>query len=226
MELIAGFLATFFIFGSFWFWILGVVAFGALVALADNEQNFWAGTVTTVFIVGTMYFNHLAVDWSTLLWVILGYLVIGVAMSFVKWILYLKRRAYKYVDLKLEFYAKNKNEYKDPSLVQITKTTNMREVLNEERYAHFMKFLGREGFILNSERRIIPQWQDKKGKLVSWALWWPAVIFWAFLNDFIKGTFEAVVRELRSKYEAIAAKVFGNVGVNSDDGEEDSYSKY
>lgn len=224
MEVAAtGFFATLFLFSGIWFWVIALAAFGVLVALADKEMNFWAAALTGSVLAGSLYFNQVTIDWSTVLYITVAYLFLGVIMSFIKWILYLKRRASKYVELKLSWYKKVKGA--NPDMPTITKTTDMRAVLEEDAFANFQAYLQQEYFINSKERRIIPAWQDKKGKLVSWALWWPAVIFWALLNDFILHAFEIIVTALREKYDAIAMKVFGNVGVG-EDGDEDAYNKY
>lgn len=221
MEAIGGFIGAFFLFGGFWFWVLAAVTFGVLVALADHEENFWAAALVGVFFLGLFHFNTWVINWSLVPWVVLIYLVLGVVMSFIKWIMYLKARASRYARLKLEWYDYRKTDYNLPS---IDKSTNMKEVLDSEQYLDFIKYLKHEDFITHREQRIIPQWKDKQKKLVSWALWWPAVIFWSVLNDFIINAFNNAVRAMRAWYEGIAKKVFAGVGVSDTD--ENEYYKH
>ena len=216
-DAVLGFFGAFFILGSFWFWVVFAAMFAGLVALADHEENFWAGAVVGLFILAVFQFNDLSVNWSLVPWILLGYLVLGVVMSFIKWISYLKLRADKYVSLKLNFYQRYKKQYDLPTIVD---NTNMRHELEADTYDKFVRYLKDDRFLSHKDKSIIPQWKDKVGKLVSWTLWWPAVIFWTFLNDPLRRLAVSIVTSLRGYYENIASRVFGNVGVTNEDNED------
>lgn len=213
-EAIGGFIGAFFLFGGFWFWILAFTVFGGLVALSDHEENFWAGVLSVGFLLGIFHFNSLVINWSLIPWIVLIYLGLGVVMSFIKWITFLKIRASTYADYKIRWYEKygRVNE-----LPPIEKETNMKAVLDTEQYDKFARYLKEKDFLSMRNRKIIPQWQDKYKQLVSWTLWWPAVIFWSVLNDHIMGLVRTIVKSMRGWYDGIAKKVFSNVGVTSDD---------
>lgn len=222
IEAILGFLGAFFVLGGFWFYILFLVYFGSIIALADHEQNAWAGIITAAFFFAILQFNPtITIDWSFVPWLIMIYAICGVVMSYIKWISYLKFRAQKYVDLKQDFrdYYNDANP-DDKILMTIDKNTSMKEVLNAQQFDNFGKWLKDEEFLSSKEKRIIPQWKDKQSQLVSWALWWPAVIFWMVANDYIVGFFQGAVRATRKYYEAVAAKIFSNSGVSVDENDE------
>ncbi len=223
MEGILAFFGAFFIFGGFWFYIACLAVFGGLVALADHEENWWAGILVAAFFTGLMYFNSMTIDWSLLPWFLFGYLILGIVMASIKWITYLKVRSMKYADLKedwVEWYNQTLREDQGQTKVTgISKTTNMKQSLSEEEYSSFVSYIKREDFINRKEEYIIPRWRDKTGKIVSWGMWWPAVIFWSFFNDYIRGAFVMVTRGMRSWYEGLARKIFANVGVSAEDNE-------
>ncbi len=225
-EAITGFFGAFFILGGFWFWVLFIAYFSSIIALADHEQNTWAAIITTVFLLGVFQFNPLlVVNWHYVPWLLLGYGLAGIMMSYIKWITYLKVRAQKYVDLKddfREYYNDNAGDA-DTKIPLVGKDTSMKEVLNDVQFKQFGRYLKDEGFLNHREKRIIPQWKDKSSKLISWALWWPAVIFWTFANDYVVGFFRWAVRATRKYYEALAARIFAIVGVSQQENDEIRY---
>jgi len=223
-EAITGFFGAFFILGGFWFYVLFLAYFGGLVALADYEQNTWAAIVTAVLVFGVFQFNPLlVVNWHLVPWFLLGYAVCGIMMSYVKWIAYLKRRAQRYADLKEAFREAWNGGGGEPKIHRIEKSTSMKEHLTVDQFKEFGRYLNRENFLTSKEKRIIPQWSDRYSKLVSWSLWWPAVIFWMVANDYVIGSFHWAVRKTRRYYEALAAKIFAIVGVSAEENDEIRY---
>ena len=221
MEAFIGFFGTFFVFGNFWFWISCIAFFSGLISLSDYDQNFWASIITLGFFIGIYHFNNLIINWSLVPWAILGYLILGVMMSFIKWITYLKLRASEYANLKEEwiiFIADSYIEkYGNAAYDDINKNTNLKSVLTLDEYDAFKARLKRSGFINLYETRIIPLWKDKYKKLISWALWWPAVMVWSLLNDHIRNAFSWIIKALRKWYETLAIKIFAKVGVDIKD---------
>ncbi len=223
MDAIFAFFGAFFVLGGFWFWITFLSVFGGLVALADHEQNFWAAVVVGLFLLGVTHYNPtFIVNWSLVPWYLLGYGIFGVCMSYVKWIMYLKKRAGRYADLKEDWRDAYRNNTGKAAPV-IKKGDSMKDVLDEEQYATFVKFIKNENFLTYKEPRIIPQWAERKSKLISWALWWPAVIFWSVFNDYIVGFFHWAIRATRKYYERLAQKIFAIVGVSSEENDEIRY---
>ncbi len=223
-EAITGFFGAFFILGGFWFWVLFLAYFGGIVALADKELNAWAAIITAVFVFGVFQFNPLlVVNWSYVPWILLGYGLAGIMMSYIKWITYLKVRAQKYVDLKDDFREYYNGGNHMDKVPMVGKDTSMRDVLTEEQFKAFGDYLRNQRFLSHYEKRIIPQWKDKSSKLISWALWWPAVIFWTFANDYVVGFFRWAVRATRKYYEALAARIFAIVGVSQEENDEIRY---
>lgn len=223
IDAIAAFFGVFFIFGGFWFWIAFLSVFGGLVALADHEQNFWAAVLVGIFFLGIFHYNPLiGFNWNNVPWLLLGYGVFGVCMSYVKWIMYLKKRAHWYSDLKEDWREYWRNKAGESAPV-IKKNDSMKEILSETQYQSFVRFIKDEKFISHKEPRIIPPWHERKSKLVSWALWWPAVIFWSLFNDYIVGFFKWAVRRSRQIYENLARKIFAIVGVTSEENDEIRY---
>jgi hypothetical protein len=210
------FFATLFVFGSFWFWIVALSFFGGLIAFAENEKNFLAGILTTAFVVGIVYFNNITINWNLTLYGVLIYFAIGLIMTYIKWITMLKKRAFEYSRLK-EKWAEN---HSDELQVKITDSTNMKEVLSDEQYKSFVGYLKSYNFINYDDRRVIPRVRDKKDTIISWAMWWPAVMFWSLLNDYIRGAYEHAVLAMRNWYDNIAKKIFSNVGFASGDNED------
>lgn len=100
--------------GTLWFWILIVVATIGIVALIENERNFWADTVFVVTFI-MLYKLGCGEALSTIgNWVIhnplntflifLGYLVAGTLYSLVKWAIFM-------VDTKKELISEHQTYY-------------------------------------------------------------------------------------------------------------------
>jgi len=210
LEAVSGFFGAFFILGGFWFWVVSLGVFVAIVALADNEENIWAGIVVGVFIWAIMGFNNLSINWAMVPWFILGYLVLGALMSLIKWISYVKLRADRYADLKVDWAQDN-------NIPNILRNSNMKNELSDDQYKDFRHSLERKGFISSRERTIVPQPKKMQSTIVSWVLWWPAVMFWTLLNDPLRRIGYAIVRSMKTWYEGIARKAFANVGVDVND---------
>ena len=86
-------IGAFFVFGSFWFFVVGAAIFSWLIFLTEKESNFLASLVLigTVWIVTSVNGFSIVNDPVTALKWASGYLVVGVAWSFVKWFVFLVR---------------------------------------------------------------------------------------------------------------------------------------
>lgn len=192
------FLATMFVFGSFWFWIL-VVA-GALLVVyfidgvddrnGESDPFYVSGATITLLVVllilqflsdvrpFTYVYHH---PLSALLFV-LGYLIAGVLWSFVKWYSYLRNWSDKYKREKAEYFARPKNDSPD----------------------------GRD-YWNRLHRGTLPTAKENKSRIIAWMSYWPWSLIWTFINDPIKRAFRALYRELQQTYQRIADKVLADV---------------
>lgn len=94
-------IATLFLFGTLWFWVLSFVFIGFIVyTLEDEDPSAWPYILTVGFICLTYWmgnrdaykeiFSYLINNPSVLVLCFAGYLISGAVWSLVRWFLYLK----------------------------------------------------------------------------------------------------------------------------------------
>lgn len=94
-------IATLFLFGTLWFWVLSLVFIGFVIyTLEDEDVSAWPYVLTVAFIGLTYWmgnkdlykeiFSYLVNNPLVLVFCFVGYLLAGAIWSLVRWFLYLK----------------------------------------------------------------------------------------------------------------------------------------
>lgn len=207
-------------FGTFWFWIVSFGMFCLILALAENEQNWWAGISVLSFLLLMQWagtWDFLGHPLQTLIW-FLVYFVIGAFWSVAKWIslLYSKKDQLKNLLKTFIVYAaglENCNSDDREALLDVKKVGD----LSRGQFVSFVVFAGQRGYRANpydvtssatSPSCLLPDRSYYKDRFVGWLLWWPTSMFWTLLNDPLIRLARWVVTRLGTFYDRLAAAVF------------------
>jgi len=216
-----GFLALFIITG-YMIWIVPVVFFFIVLALAENEMNVFAAVSVAIFI--TLFYNSGLIIWPDP-WTIAEYFglyfVAGSVWSIAKWWFFISERAKEFGNLKLEFIKKVNDEINEGinelgEVLEVSIKTTIPEQLED----FFKKFITNSlgaSYRHRSESTIkelvIPLASDYKGKITTWILWWPTSLFWTILNDPLVKLANFIYDRFQGIYTRIANAAFANKGL-------------
>ena len=200
---------AFFVFGSFWFFIVATAIFGWLVFLTEKESNFLASVVLlgTIWIVTSVNGFSIINDPVTALKWASAYLLAGVVWSFVKWFTFLfgKRdelRAHKESYIKRFAPALQADGTLAPDDVD-----DFIKYLNDQRYSATKSAMSNRA---SSPEDLIPGVADNVKDLTRWVAWWPFSVTWTLLNDALRKLVRSIVRICEGMYQRMSKAMFSN----------------
>jgi hypothetical protein len=199
-----------FAFGTLWYFILTAVWLIALLWCVEKENSIGSGIWVLVYLCFLQFLAKVSfVDQvfhrpgTSLLW-ILGYFVIGFVWSFVKWWIYVHKKAEKLAEMRTDFIKQRKRDRLTlgyDSVTDITANTKMPES-EKEAWKSFLAF-----------KDVIPKVADKKGKISIWIMYWPVSMLWSLVNDFVKKALRIVIMKCQVIYDSIAKSAFKGMDV-------------
>lgn len=190
------------VFGSLFFWLaVGAVSI-ALFITVENERWGWALTFLTVFLVACVLFGNLGLwvvanPWAAV-YVVLGYIVGGVAWTIPKWILFMRRLKNR-VQKELDRYRKGNNEYPVPEG-------------QRKRNSWFSEFRC-YGIDIDQDTGKLtpPTFYDNRDTILTWATVWPFSILWTVFRDIVLDGIELLVDSMKAMYERISNWFFKDI---------------
>lgn len=209
IDAVLGFFAglgVLFVLGSFSFWVVLAVMFGALVWITEEHRDFLAAIVLGVFILVVASVNDWSIALNPLSWAkyLALYLALGAAYSFLKWLSFLFKRRDELKQLKADFAEKTQTELENGKVPD----------KHFGEFANYIQDLNhRHGGLLKKPKKptdLIPTVKDNVGSLTRWIVWWPFSAFWTFLNDPLTRLARLFVQTFRGIYDKIARGVFAN----------------
>ncbi|MBI5733173.1 hypothetical protein HY967_04490 [Candidatus Jorgensenbacteria bacterium] len=188
---------TLFVFGTFWFWTLAVIATIIIIACIDHNENFTGATASLViallllqFLGDVKVFSYvLEQPFMGLIYFVM-YLGAGTAWSIIKWWRFVGKRKSEYDRAKAEFLTRHKVE--GNAIPNVLKS-EWRDRCRHESYAE------------------APQARQHKGKIVGWMCYWPWSLFWTLLDDPIKKILQTIYQWLQGIYQAISIRAYRDV---------------
>lgn len=199
---------TWFLVGSWSFWILTIVAIIFLLISLDTSDNFYSSGV-----VALSYCSLLALfgDFNAFMWVynnpllctayVSGYVVLGILWSFARWVIFVKDQASedkeKYIDLKKIFVEEHNLGIVDYEHESIPNSL-------QKQWKQKIKSYRPEGFEP-------PRAKDHKSRIMSWIGFWPASLFWTIADDFIKKSLKALYTLLHNKYQKLSNWMYEDI---------------
>ena len=190
--------------GSIWWYLVTGIAVILLIIAIEKESFIACSLSTVIYMTFLQWLFHVnIIGWSIdhpfkLLLYILGYFIIGILWSFVKWWLRVSERVDNHIknkaDIKINYLKRRlSNEV-------ITTNTPVPDNLKEDWKQH------------QSCCNYIPEKaSDHKNLIATWITYWPFSLLWSLLHDFIKQVMKRVVTMLQGIYDGITRRIERNI---------------
>lgn len=178
--------------------------------LTEVESFGWATVVLLATVAGAQFFHVVPLlEWVSAhvldsLWLVLGYLALGVGWSFVKWFSFLLGFRDQYRELKAAFLDRQKE------LVSITGRKNeLADQSEEERMKAFHRSIAFETY---RGQRLTdkPKASKNKSRIVAWMAYWPLSLVGTLLNDPVRRLFNWLFSGFKALYQQMADAIFRN----------------
>ncbi len=191
-------------FGSMGFYTISIAMFILVLALSENDREYWAGASLVGFVVMMNWIGSIDILTDPLLllqWSVI-YIVVGVLWSFVSWLFYLydtKERlvGYRYNFLKKHNIASLNEDTKVPSNLKDEWINHLKEKHYLDRYA-------------SEPIKLAPSFMDNKLMIGRWIIWWPTSFVWTMLSNPVMRFGHWIARRLKNVYQRISDKVFAD----------------
>lgn len=204
-------LATFFALGSVWYFLLTAGWVVLLFYWVEKEFIFLSGFNIVLYILFLQFIIHKNVlgglfehPTSTLLFVVI-YFAFGFVWSFVKWWLFVNKKALAYKVGRMNWLQNQKkgrtrHQYDSKELIdEITLETTVPESLKED-WRHFS----------SCSLCLRPKAVDNKKLISHWVLYWPISALWSLLDDFVGKVMRMIIVKIRFVYDGITKNAFKN----------------
>jgi hypothetical protein len=180
--------------------------FFVLATILTEVEHFGFATLTLIATLVGVQLLHLADvlqfvmhhTVETLLYTV-GYLVVGVAWSFIKWFSFLMRFRDKYRECRDTFLKDNNLKPGEP-LADNMSLALTQYLSRQDYYGEF------RGNLLTAK----PRAAKNKSRIVSWMYLWPFSVIGTLLNDPVKRLFKFLFNSLKELYQKMADRVFAN----------------
>jgi hypothetical protein len=238
MEGFLMFFAPLFLLGSVWSIVFIGFVFAMLITVTENEYNFLAVAILTIFGTAFFWFNKdiSLPPLSTLIMYALYYVGIGAMWSIGKWYFFTKKCAVEFGKTKVRFfeYLNNAKESVVCPDHEMSVKFDIRHLLpivadpktkieNENVQYLFRQWVQNETtYSVYSNIRSVSEWSDyidqfvpkaseNKDKLVRWIAWWPFSATWTLINDPIRKIANQVFAQLHGVYTKISKRAFAGM---------------
>ncbi len=192
-------------FGSMGFYTISIAMFILVLALSENDYEYWAGgsLVGFFFLMDLVGSVNLFADPILLLeWVII-YVVAGVFWSFISWWFYLSATRERLVEYRYKFLM-------DQGISNTTEDTKVPENLKVQFIEYLMarNYLNRYATIENV--KFAPSFMDNKKMIGRWIIWWPTSFVWTMLSNPVMRFGHWLAKRLKNVYQRISDRVFAD----------------
>lgn len=184
--------------GSLWFFAVSGLWFIILIALVENEKTVTSAITTILYFLFLQFFVQVNVVKFVFehplksLIIVSSYFALGFIWSFVKWAIFVNKKAIEYKKKRMDFLEKN-------DIKLVTVDTPIPTILRE-------KWQRQIGFGYEK-----PKLEQSIKTVSNWVIYWPTSLIWSLLNDFIKKTVNIVIFRIRSLYNLITANAFKSI---------------
>jgi hypothetical protein len=189
-----------FVFGSFWFWALVAAEIVLLFTFVEFENGVGATISLVVFAGCLQWLGNVDIIRYVLEHPIyaagglLAYFSLGAVWACIKWWIYCHNLLEEYNDAKHE-WLRDKGAT-DTSVVP----EDWRREWSDYVYRNFPKL-----------RKLPPIVREHKARIMRWMALWVISMVWSLINDFLKGIWKAIYRNIAMSLQAIADKVFAHM---------------
>jgi len=203
-------LAIFFAFGGVWYFLFSGLWLILLFYWVEHEHIVLSGLNVALYVLFLNYIVKKSVIDSFIehpgrsFFIVLGYLIAGFIWSFVKWWLFVNKKAIEYKEKRYEWLQEQKayRERRGVSLEGIGEVTL--ETMVPDNWKN--DWLSKIGFGYGRPKAV-----KHKRTISHWILYWPVSALWSLLDDFIGKVIRIIVVKFRYIYEMITKNAFKNI---------------
>jgi hypothetical protein len=190
--------------GSIWWYFVTGIAVILLIIAIEKESFLACSLSIIVYMTFLQWVSNInIIGWSIdhpfkLLLYILGYFIIGILWSFVKWWFRVSERVENHLKDKAEIkvnYLK-KRLFEDAVTIDTPIPENLKE--DWKRYQTCCNYI--------PERA-----SEHKNLIATWITYWPFSLLWSLLHDFIKQVMKKIVTMLQGIYDGITRRIERNL---------------
>ena len=194
----------------------GVIMWGtiilvlSMIVLLENEREGWVttflslGVALWLFNYNTIIWDYITTNPLMIVGFIIGYIVIGVGWSFVKWGSYIKTKLRPFVECKNNFITQH-GEFNDNE-PNPGETNELWERFKEH-YRNTGEGLGDGKSFKSIINRLRPSAAYQRGAIISWVSYWPLSIIGTLLNDPLRRFFGWVYDGISGYYDKLTDKL-------------------
>lgn len=205
-------LALFFAFGGAWYFLFSGLWLILLFYWVEHDHMILSGLNIVLYILFLNFIVKKSVIDSFLenpgrsFLIVLGYIILGFVWSFIKWWLFVNRKAIQYKEKRCAWLIDRKKSYlgrmSGKSIVDIKEIT-LETKVPEDLMEDWKSSTYSVGFI--------PKAVEHKMTISHWVLYWPVSALWSLLDDFIGKVIRVIVVKFRYIYEMITKNAFKNI---------------
>lgn len=190
----------------FWILLIVLVLDGLVLSFLTEVENFGWATVTLIATCVALHFLHVidVFPWVAshaleTVYLVLGYLAVGVVWSFAKWFSFLLAFRDYYRDVRAGYYERKKwpADYKMTEQEEL----DFRSYTND--YSYTREYRGNR----MSEK---PQAAKNKSRITAWMAFWPFSFVGTMINDPLRRVFKFLFDSFRALYQKVSDRVFAN----------------
>jgi hypothetical protein len=220
------FLASLFLLGSLWFWIMLVVVSIIIISFDYFDRSGRAFTTMFLFLLAVTYFNEPVRDYVlhhplSILLGILAYIAIGAVWMFIRWPLFLLdvREAKKEQEIKNEEdWAKElardeADRVRRATALPVPGRALRYDVDDEQARAGLSPRAKQRITSLTVRGRTIPfpvKMRDHKARVIGWMTYWPWSALWTGLDLVFHRVFQHIYTLFAGRLQAMADRMTGD----------------
>jgi hypothetical protein len=187
--------------------IVGIVAAIVTMISLEVEEEGWATTAVSIALAlllwnyGHDLWSFVKEDYGTTLLFVLGYLVVGVVWSFLKWNEFVKRKINIYKKVRAELIVK-RPDFDENSNKSV-------EMLCQKLRENGISVWGYDvKTMAELKLKIMPIGSENKASIIAWISYWPLSLLATLLNNPFRRLFEYVYSLVANAYDKISQKHF------------------
>lgn len=187
--------------------IVGIVAAIVTMISLEAEEEGWATTAVSIALAlllwnyGHDLWSFVKEDYGTTLLFVLGYLVVGVVWSFLKWNEFVKRKINIYKKVRAELIVK-RPDFDENSNKSV-------EMLCQKLRENGISVWGYDvKTMAELKLKMMPIGSENKASIIAWISYWPLSLLATLLNNPFRRLFEYVYSLVANAYDKISQKHF------------------
>ena len=164
--------------------ILGVSIVGAIAVMVslENEEEGWASGIVS-FVLALLLWNYGKDIWAfvstniaTTIYFSLGYIILGMGWSILKWNEFVKKKVEKFKKVRSEYLERNEK-------FSETDKIHMKALCDYLRGFDFKVWSQDVNSMKDIVVKIMPNGSDNKSSIIAWISYWPLSLVATLLNN-------------------------------------------